>query len=214
MSTRELAADTGTGAPSTDATMAEKLAFIEQSRAALDERGIAVLRDVFPTLMRAHYDKVWKRILKWGVAAAEAEDLLQDAFLALFHHLARQGAEPDVRTILRGITKGKLLHHKRDRRSMSDVVGLPSSGSSLPETPPDVERAVDLRALAKRLLPELSEAQRAVVERVILGGQTHVEAAAALGLPEGTVKTHLLAAKRVLFMHAVPWLPPSQRDAA
>jgi DNA-directed RNA polymerase specialized sigma24 family protein len=52
-----------------------------------------------------------------------------------------------------------------------------------------------------------------VIETVLLNGLTHGDAAAVLGLPEGTVKSRLLAAKRELWTLVERMLPPSQRDA-
>ena len=46
---------------------------------------------------------------------------------------------------------------------------------------------------------------------VIVNGLTHTEAAAALGLPEGTLKSRLLAARDALNALLKAVLPPSQR---
>jgi DNA-directed RNA polymerase specialized sigma24 family protein len=70
---------------------------------------------------------------------------------------------------------------------------------------------MDIRKLARLLLPQLSPEHQAVVNKVVVNDFTHIEAAAALGIPEGTVKSRLLAAKRALHELAAPLVPASQR---
>jgi len=65
--------------------------------------------------------------------------------------------------------------------------------------------------VARRIFSQLSPEHREVIDKVVLKGMTHTDAAAALGLPEGTVKSRLIAAKRALLALAEPLLPPSQR---
>lgn len=214
MNTQEPTEETTTAAPGPEATVEAKLAWIERTTTALDERGAAVLGEVFSPIVDAHSRRVWRRILTWGIAPEEAEDVMQDVFLELFNHIRHQGAQPGLRRILDRITKGHLLHHARDRRSEPESVALPSSGSALPESEPDVDRAVYHRALARRLLPELSEIHRAVIELCILGDKTDPEAAAILRIPEGTLKSLLAAAKRELRKLAMRWVPPSQQEVA
>jgi DNA-directed RNA polymerase specialized sigma24 family protein len=115
-------------------------------------------------------------------------------------------------TTLHIVAKGKLLHDARARRRAPPSVCLPSSGSALPESAVDVERAIDLRTVARDFVRELSGEHQAVVEKVLLQDTVAV-AAGELRLAEGTVWSRLRAAVAELHARAAPWLPPSQRDA-
>jgi len=53
-----------------------------------------------------------------------------------------------------------------------------------------------------------------VVDKMIVEGLSYAGAAAELQLPEGTVKSRYIAAKRALFALAELFLPPSQRPDA
>jgi RNA polymerase sigma-70 factor, ECF subfamily len=60
-------------------------------------------------------------------------------------------------------------------------------------------------------LPQLSPEHREVIEKVILQGLSYRDAAEALNIPDGTLRTRLIAAKRVLADLVKARLPPSQR---
>ena len=105
------------------------------------------------------------------------------------------------------------MDYLRARRRAPVSVALPSSGSEKPRSDGNVERLLARRELTHRLLEQLSPEHRIVIETVLLNGLTHDDAAAVLGLPEGTVKSRLLAAKRELWTLMERMLPPSQRDA-
>lgn len=199
-------------AATAEAIIAAKVRWLEDVATALDAEGAQVLDDAFPTIMRTHYQRIWRRILKWRVSPPDAEDLIQEIFLALFQHISRRGAALGLKTILGVIAKGKLLHFARDQRNAPELVDLPPSGSALPDSLPDLAQAVDLRRLPHRILPGLSPEKRAIVEQVMMGGLTHVEAAAAMGISEGRVKALVATLQRVLFVRAQGWFTESQRS--
>ena len=93
------------------------------------------------------------------------------------------------------------------------LIGLPSSRSEKPRSQADVERALHFQQLAQRILSQLSPEHQEVIDKVILKGLTLTEAAAVLEMPEGTLKSRFMAAKRALLAATEPLLPPSQRGA-
>ena len=80
-----------------------------------------------------------------------------------------------------------------------------------PRSQPDVERALHVQEVARRIFSHLSPEHQEVIDKVVLKGLTHSDAAAVLGRSEGTLKSRLIAAKRALLAAAESLLPASQR---
>ena len=113
--------------------------------------------------------------------------------------------------MLHSFTKGQVSNHARVRRRSPLSIGLPSSRSEKPSSQADVERALHFQQVAQRLFSQISPEHQEVIDTVILKGLTLAEAAAVLEMPEGTLKSRLMAAKRALLAAAEPLLPASQR---
>ena len=121
--------------------------------------------------------------------AAEAEEVVQEAFLAIW----RAGASYDpargsVRTWLLTLVRNRAIDviRARQRRPVRPLADAPD-----PIDPSDVPTQVSLSvdsAAAGRALATLPPEQREAVELAFLGGLSHGEIAARLGLPVGTVK--------------------------
>jgi RNA polymerase sigma factor (sigma-70 family) len=205
--------DAGKRAPSPEAARQERLAQLVLCRTKLSASEALLLNEVFPTIVASHYDRVWNWLRKRGLPSHEAEDLLQEAFLDLHGYILEHGFPDNLPGLLRKITMQKFLDYLRARRRAPVSVALPSSGSEKPRSDGNVERLLARRELTHRLLEQLSPEHRSVIETVLLNGLTHGDAAAVLGLPEGTVKSRLLAARRELWALVERMLPPSQRDA-
>ncbi len=180
-------------------------------RTALSPSEVLLLRSAFPAIFHAHHDQVWNQLRRRGLDGQEAKDLLQEVFLALHRHIIVQGFPEKIPALLRTITENKLLNHVRAGRRTPVSLGLPSSGSEKPVSAPDISCTLPIQELAIRLFHALSPEHQDVVEKVLVNGLSHHDAAAALGLPEGTLKSRLIAAKREMLLRAAELLPPNQR---
>jgi RNA polymerase sigma-70 factor (ECF subfamily) len=127
----------------------------------------------------------------------EALDLVQEVFLRAVRHAALLCRLPAPRRRAWLFACARRLTIDRYRRRAV-------AGRAAPEAPPQVEGpegtlewSDELRRLdrAIRLLPQ---PEREALALVVLGGRTSGEAAALLGRPAGTVRYHLLRARRRL----------------
>jgi RNA polymerase sigma-70 factor (ECF subfamily) len=121
-----------------------------------------------------------------GAQPAEADDVAQDAFLTAFERIAEfrgEGAFAGwVKRIAARLYLGRL---KRDRR----LKALDDAGIDL-ETPGEADEPGD-RLDLDEALKGLSTAERLCVSMCYGAGLSHNEAAEALNLPLGTVKSHV-----------------------
>jgi RNA polymerase sigma factor (sigma-70 family) len=115
---------------------------------------------------------------------ADADDIAQETFLAAWTGLWRYRGGASLRSWLCAIAWKKRLTHERSRRRTerreTDTAQVHQGEASL-------DRRLDLTA-ALRSLPE---AQRAAVALCLGGGFSHAEAAQALDIPLGTIKSHV-----------------------
>ena len=197
----------------TEAERQEKLAQLVLCRSKLSADEALLLREVFPQILALHHEEVWNWLLRRGLSSHEAEDLLQEASLELYSHILEHGMPDKIAAMLQALAKTKFFNHLRAQRRAPESVALPSSGSEKPRSGPDAELTLALGELAWLLFEQLSPEHQSVVDAVMLNGLSQRDAAAMLGLPEGTVKSRLMAAKRELLKLAERLLPPSQRNA-
>lgn len=134
--------------------------------------------------------------------AAEAEEILQEAFLQVWNQAARYDpARSSVSTWLVLITRSRAIDRLRSRkvkdRTLQAVQQEKRDSHTSPEGVGDVfrqERAKRLRREMALLPPE----QREVLELAFFHGMTQSEIAQRTDTPLGTVKTRSLLAMRKL----------------
>jgi RNA polymerase sigma factor (sigma-70 family) len=144
-------------------------------------------RAAFGELVRRHGSAVRALLRRMGADPALADDLAQDAFVAAFEQITDFRGEGTFQGWVKRIAAR--LYVKRWRKNArTDVV----------EAPPEPEQAVGLTQSGAADRIDLDEALRELppVERVCVclcygGGLSHVEIAAALNAPLGTVKSHV-----------------------
>jgi RNA polymerase sigma-70 factor, ECF subfamily len=154
-------------------------------------------RNAFTELVRRHQSKVRTvlRRLTRGDAAL-ADDLAQETFVLAWRNLQAFRFEARFSTWIYRIAFNAWQSEARKRREVLlelDDESLPP-GSEAFDVMPDVAARVDL----ERALATLSDGERAAITACYYADLSHEEAAQALGMPLGTVKTHVLRAKAKL----------------
>lgn len=123
---------------------------------------------------------------RWCGDAALADDLAQEAFVQAWRKLRRLEAPGAFGGWLRQIALNVWLAHARRRKLTLEALADDQphgdgAASSQPEAGIDLERALDRLSSGERLCVVLSYAE----------GMSHAEIARAVGLPLGTVKSHV-----------------------
>lgn len=146
--------------------------------------------------MAALYDTYGS--LTYGIAVrtlgqtADAEDVVQEAFLAIWRQSARLDPDRGLRSYLLTIVHNKAIDRLR-RRSRRPALALEEHAEMVAGTPDpvDVAAALEDKELVRSALKALPEEQRETVVMAYFGGLTAVEVAERMRIPVGTVKSRL-----------------------
>ena len=154
-------------------------------------------RAAFGELVRRHQSQVrtvLRRLTRGDTGLAD--DLAQDVFIAAWKNLATFRFEARFSTWLYRIAINAWRSDARKRREV--LLDTDEDGPSLQLA--SEEPAVDTcsRVDLERALETLSEGEQAAIAACYYADLSHEEAAEALGIPLGTVKTHVLRAKAKL----------------
>ncbi len=153
-------------------------------------------RAAFAQLVQRHQSQVRAvlRRLTRGDAGL-ADDLAQETFVLAWRNIRGFRFEARFSTWLYRIAFNAWRSEARKKHELpleADDDAPPPPGQY--DEMPDVASRVDL----ERALATLSDGERAAIAACYYADLSHEEAAAALGIPVGTVKTHVLRAKAKL----------------
>ncbi len=140
-------------------------------------------RYAFTELVHRHRDRLWAVALRTLGDREDAADALQDALISAYRSADRFRGDSAVTTWLHRIVVNACLDRVR-RRAARPTVPLTDTEPA-PVAPVDSDTALDVRAA----LAQLPVDQRAALVLVDVQGYSVAEAAAVLGVAEGTVKS-------------------------
>jgi RNA polymerase sigma-70 factor, ECF subfamily len=169
----------------------------DPSDAQLAERVQQGDAGAFDVLVTRHVQRAFGVAMRLLGQQQDAEDLVQDAFLAALEKIDTFDPHRDFAPWFYRILVNRCLNARksRARRSTVDVPSEAVSGLASPLV--ETERS-ELRSHLKRALELLPERQRTIVIMFDLEGFSSPEIAGVLGISDGTVRWHLHQARRVL----------------
>jgi len=143
-------------------------------------------RRAFGELVRRHGSPVRNVLRRMGAQPAEADDVAQDAFLTAFERIAEFRGDGTFAGWVKKIAARLYLRRlHRDRK-------LGALSAEAIEDEPEVRRSdADAAIDLEEALKGLGKAERLCVTMCFGAGLSHSEAAEALNLPLGTVKSHV-----------------------
>jgi RNA polymerase sigma-70 factor (ECF subfamily) len=150
-------------------------------------------------LVRRHQASLHAFLLRRCGRPDLAEDLVQESFVRVLRSLDRFDPRFRFSTWLFTIGRRLLVNHLQKMRPAydSDLVESRGSRRGQPSHPVlEQERRRAVLGLVERAMECLNPRQREVVERFHTQGRPIPEIAAEMGIPEGTVKSHLHRARR------------------
>ena len=143
-------------------------------------------RKAFGELVRRHSSGVRQLLRRMGAQPAESDDVAQDAFLAAFERIAEFRGEGTFAGWVKRIAARQYLRRLQRERRLGGYASE-SETDELEAPSHDVDHRIDLDEGLKALSP----AERLCVSMCYGAGLSHGEAAEALNLPLGTVKSHV-----------------------
>ena len=154
--------------------------------------------------------------------AADAEDAVQEAFLAAYKHINQFRGQSQISTWLTTIVRNCALMQLRKRpcrihlsldeqfgeeqpRSLSEALADERPG------PEEELRKSELMARLRECTGLLSPTLRRTFQLRVVDGLSIFETARILGVPHGTVKAQLARARKTISRHLRPVFAPSRR---
>lgn len=156
--------------------------------AGLIERARAGDMHAYGRLIDAHQRSVRAFLRRLVGNYADADDLAQEAFARAWEVLNRFDGRSSLRTFLCGVA---YQYWRRARRANNRRLVREAAYASLGEDRVEPASRTAQRLALRRAMDDLPEDQRAVLALCLGQEFTHAEAAEALGLPLGTVKSHV-----------------------
>jgi RNA polymerase sigma-70 factor (ECF subfamily) len=160
--------------------------------AALLAAHVAGDPEAFGELVRRHRDRLWAVAVRTTGDPEDASDALQDAFVSAFRNAGSFRGEAAVTTWLHRVVVNACLDRMRRRRARPTVPLPEEDGETghrgVADPRDDLDR-LELRMEIDLALRALPDDQRSAIVLVDVEGLSVAEAAAVLGIPEGTVKS-------------------------
>ncbi|MBN8961864.1 MAG: RNA polymerase sigma factor [Rhizobiales bacterium] len=191
--------------------------------AELVRRSLARDGSAFRVIMQAHNRRLYR--LARGIVRddAEAEDVVQEAYVRAFTHLADFRGDSSLATWLSRITINEALGRLRSRRPTVDLATFevqrtPAEIIQFPLTskaddPEQTMAQRQLLQLVEQATDKLPEVYRIVFITRVIEGMSVEETAEILGLRPETVKTRLHRARRLVREQLDKQIGPVLMDA-
>jgi RNA polymerase sigma-70 factor (ECF subfamily) len=159
----------------------------------------------FELLMRRHNRRLYRIARSVLRDAADAEDVLQEAYLAAYRAIGSFRGEASLATWLSRLVLNHCLARRRREQRRDNIVAIVPESDDMqafdeadPDTPDRSLVRAELRALIERKVEELPEAFRTVFVMRGIEELSVEETARLLAIPEATVRSRHFRARSLL----------------
>ena len=143
-------------------------------------------------LYRQFAPKMFSLCLKYSRNYAEAQDNLQEAFLLIFEKIQQYEFKGAFEGWLKRVVINYILQQYRKKRLLNSI-----DDQDFEEVEVELEEGISVEFLMK-IIQELPDRYRLVINLNVFENYTHQEIADALGISIGTSKSNLSRAKLIL----------------
>lgn len=163
-------------------------------------RVISGEQSLFELLMRRHNQQIYRAVIAIVRDAEEAQEVMQQAYLNAWAHLRDFAGGSSFSTWLTRIAVHQALAGRRRHRRTLAVVTDEPGGDIVQDDPSPEEQAMagEMRVLLERTVMAMPVEYRAVVILRDVQGLTTEEAAEALDVTSGVIRTRLHRARAML----------------
>jgi len=157
-------------------------------------------RGAFHAIVDRYAPDLYRVARSYAKSGADAEDIVQETFLAAYRGIAKYDGRSSLKTWLSKITMKRAISQWRKNRRHQNAVSLeegqePSPGRNGNVPGGSAVAAVDQRLDLALVLRTLSEEYREIFVLREVQGLSYSEIAQALGIPAGTVDSRLHRAR-------------------
>jgi RNA polymerase sigma-70 factor, ECF subfamily len=162
----------------------------------------------YGTLVERYRDYVYTIAVRIVGGDEDAEDVAQEAFVRAYRALPRFRGDSKFSSWLYRIATNRALTHLKRRKRRAVTVDIDAGphveahalddGSAEERSPEARIRGEEFSRAVREAVAELPEQYRVVVTLFYLEERSYKEVAATLGIPMGTLKTHLHRARALL----------------
>lgn len=169
--------------------------------------------DAVDELARWCYPRVYRWALVRSGDPDEADDVTQETMVSLVSHLGGYRGDARFATWLYRVTMNAATARERGRRRRLRLLSRwwRPERAAVPAPLRDIHDA-DLAGLVRLLLRELPPQQRTVFDLTDLQGFSAPELADMLELDQGTIRSHLMRARRTMRARMLERLPTLAED--
>src|SRR3569832_235629 len=163
----------------------------------------------FEQLMRRHNQALYRTARSILRDDAEAEDVVQEAYLLAYRNIGKFRGDAKLSTWLTRIVVNEAIARSRKSSRRAEIIRLDgesvnhelteeSMNEAMPEQPDQSAVRAELRRLLEKKIDELPDAFRTVFMLRAVEEMTSEEVATCLDIPEATVRTRFFRARSLL----------------
>lgn len=178
----------------------------QDDEAGLIQQSLDGNPEAFGALVTRYQHVMYTVALRMVGNAEDARDVTQDAFVKAYAQLATFDPQYRFFSWLYRIEINECLNLLRSRRPFDPLDDNLAGRSSPFDSTLHIERCAHIESALQQLTPDY----RAVVVLRHFAGQSYGDIAAALGIPEKTVKSRLYSARQLLANLLVGWHEPAR----